>query len=298
MKPTLVIMAAGMASRYGSLKQIKKFGPSGETLIDYSIFDAYRAGFRDFIFIIRKATEKDFLDLFKDRYPKDIKIEYVFQELNKLPKGCPLKEGREKPWGTGHAILMAKEKITGPFAVINADDFYGCESFISMYEFLKQNPSDFSMIGYKIENTLSDHGPVSRGVCDLDESGHLLSVVEQKKISRNEKGQIEAEGFIINEGATVSLNFWGFGPRLFPYLENGFIDFLSKNRDDLKAEYLIPEVVGNLVSQGIFKVAVLPGSKNWFGVTYKEDDQEVKENLIKLQNEGFYPQGLWNLLKS
>ncbi len=298
MKPTLVIMAAGMASRYGSLKQIKKFGPQGETLIDYSIFDAYRAGFRDFIFIIRKATEKDFLDIFTDRYPSDIKITYVFQELDKLPKGISPIKGREKPLGTGHAILMAKEKINGPFAVINADDFYGCESFISMYEFLKNNPDDFSMVGYKIENTLSDHGPVSRGVCELDDSGHLVSIVERKKIIRNEKGQIDAEGVIINEGSTVSLNFWGFNSRLFSFLENGFIEFLEKNRTDLKAEYLIPEVVGNLVSQGIFKVAVLPGSKNWFGVTYKEDDQMVKDNLIKLQNEGFYPQGLWKLKKS
>ena len=296
MKPTLVIMAAGMASRYGSLKQIKKFGPNGETLIDYSIFDAYRAGFKDFIFIIRKATEKDFLDLFKDRYPKDINIQYVFQELDKIP--CPPVPGREKPWGTGHAILMAKEKLNGPFAVINADDFYGCESFISMYEFFSQNLLDFSMIGYRIENTLSDHGPVSRGVCELDESGHMISIVERKKIVRNEKGQIDAEGFIINEGATVSLNFWGFNMGLFPYLEKGFVEFLEKSRDDLKAEYLIPEVVGDLVSQGLFKVAVLPGSINWFGVTYKEDDQEVKDNLIKLQNEGFYPQGLWNLKKS
>src|SRR5574343_742663 len=164
MKPTLVIMAAGMASRYGSLKQIKKFCPSGETLIDYSIFDAYRAGFRDFIFIIRKAIEKDFLEIFKDRYPSDINIQYVLQELDKIPR-APIPE-REKPWGTGHAILMAKEKIKGPFAVINADDFYGCESFISMYEYLKLNPSDFSMVGYKIEDTLSSHGPVSRGVCE------------------------------------------------------------------------------------------------------------------------------------
>jgi NDP-sugar pyrophosphorylase family protein len=298
MKPTLVIMAAGMASRYGSLKQIKKFGPKGETLIDYSVFDAYRAGFKDFIFIIRKATEKDFLELFKDRYPSDINIQYVFQELDKLPKGTPPIKGREKPWGTGHAILMAKEKLNGPFAVINADDFYGCESFISMYEYLKQNPTNFSMIGYRIENTLSDHGPVSRGVCELDESGHLLSIVERKKIIRNDKGQIDAEGFIINEGATVSLNFWGFNMELFPHLEKGFVEFLEKSKDDLKAEYLIPEVVGNLVSKGLFTVAVLPGSLNWFGVTYKEDDQEVRENLIKLQNEGFYPQELWNLIKS
>jgi hypothetical protein len=166
-----------------------------------------------------------------------------------------------------------------------------------MYEFLKQNPADFSMVGYKIEDTLSTHGPVSRGVCELDESGHLLSVVERKKIIRNSKGQIDAEGVIINEGSTVSLNFWGFNKSLFPYLEKGFVDFLEKNRHDLKAEYLIPEVVGDLVSKGIFKVAVLPGSKNWFGVTYKEDDEQVRENLVNLQNEGFYPNGLWNLVK-
>lgn len=299
MKPTLLILAAGMGSRYGGLKQVEPVGPNGETILEYSVFDAIRAGFGKVVFVIRESFADDFKARFEPKLAGKIDIEYVFQEINKLPEGFELPEGREKPWGTGHAVLMAKDVINEPFAAINADDFYGAEAYQVIAEFLKNltDPKKYAMVGYQLNNTLSEFGSVSRGICVTDHENQLTKITETHKI-RQEGNRILCES---DENATieltgnekVSMNFWGFHPSLFGHIENQFIDFLANNIHLPKSEFYIPFVVFETILKGQASVEVLTADSPWFGVTYKEDKPFVIEQIQKLTNEGVYPDKLW-----
>jgi UTP-glucose-1-phosphate uridylyltransferase len=299
MEPALVILAAGMGSRYGGLKQIAGFGPSGETLVDYSLYNAMNAGFKHFVFIIKKAIEKDFKEAFGNKFPSDVKVDYVFQEVDRVPNGAAYNPERDRPWGTGHALLMTEDVVKGPFGVINADDYYGPESFVSLYNFLSksENAPEYCMVGYKIEDTLSNFGPVSRGVCKSDDKSHLVEIDETKLIQRDEKGEIAFERggqrFTINEGTPVSLNIWGLNASIFPVLNKNFVEFLREKGNDLKEEFYIPVEVNELVKNNRAQVEILKGSSEWFGVTYKEDDQIVRDRISKLISQGVYPENLW-----
>jgi UTP-glucose-1-phosphate uridylyltransferase len=300
MKPTLLVLAAGIGSRYGGLKQIDPVGPSGEIIIDYSIFDAIRAGFGKVVFVIRKDIEKTFRECIGSRFEAKIKTEYVFQELDKLPSGFKVPEGRQKPWGTGHAILMAKDSVKEPFAVINADDFYGrCGYELLAKELSKPETGDidgYYMVGFKLANTLSEFGFVARGVCKTDSRGYLVEVVERTKIEKTEGGAkfTDETGTVmkLTGNEIVSMNMWGFTPSLFEHLEKEFSDFLDKNMGNLKAEFFIPTVVGNLVNIKKAQVKVLESKDQWFGVTYREDKPVVVENIRKLISSGAYPEKL------
>jgi UTP-glucose-1-phosphate uridylyltransferase len=298
MKPTLVLLAAGMGSRYGGLKQLDEVGPNGEAIIDYSLYDAIRAGFGKVVFIIRK----DFADEFKSRFDKKLEgkidVEYVFQELDDIPSPYSIPEGRQKPWGTGHAIRSARNAVNSPFAAINADDFYGFEAYNVMSDFLKNeaNDSTYSMVGYKLSNTLSDNGSVSRGLCITDKNNNLNDIDELTKISKETTGIVyEKNGHIehLQGNETVSMNFWGFHPSLFEHLEKGFKDFLEKEGNELKSEFFIPMHVDDLIKAKKVKVKVLTSDAQWFGVTYKEDKPDVINNIKKLIAEGKYPEKLW-----
>lgn len=299
MKPTLLILAAGMGSRYGGLKQIEPVGPNGETILEYSIFDAIRAGFGKVVFVIRKSFSEDFKERFESKLKGKIAIEYVFQELNMLPEGFSLPENREKPWGTGHAILVAKNAINEPFAAINADDFYGAEAYQVIAEFLKKNSSaeKFAMVGYNLNNTLSEFGTVSRGICKTDQQNLLTDIKETHKI-KNE-GQFttcaseNGETVILTGIETVSMNFWGFHPTLFGKIEDQFRAFLRDNLDNPKAEFYIPFVIFEMIKNKQVSVEVLKADSPWFGVTYKEDKPFVVEQIEKLTQKGIYPQKLW-----
>jgi NDP-sugar pyrophosphorylase family protein len=298
MKPSLVILAAGMASRYGSMKQVEGFGPSGETIMDYSIYDAIRAGFGKVVFIIRKEFEKNFREIVgKDIEPR-IQVEYVFQELNKYSEGFQIPADRTKPWGTAHAVLCADEKVKETFAVINADDFYGKDSFEKAYKFLVNdcNPKAHSIIGYELLNTLSEHGTVNRGVCEVDDRGNLVSVVERLNVSR------EGDHVVCNDehspkelslDTPVSMNFWCFDPSVFDYTKGTFKEFLSQNASNPKAEFFIPIVADKYIKEGEGVIKVIPTSAKWFGVTYKEDAPMVRASLRKLVDAGDYPENLW-----
>jgi UTP-glucose-1-phosphate uridylyltransferase len=301
MKPTLLVMAAGMGSRYGGLKQIDPVGPSGETIIDYSIFDAIRAGFGKVIFIIRKDIENDFRDVFISKLASHIELDYVFQELDKLPAGFSVPQGRVKPWGTGHAILMAKDKIREPFAAINADDFYGAGAFRVMADYLcslsLSQQNEYAMVGYDLNNTMSEHGSVSRGVCIKDEQDWLSHVIERTKIIYTPGGiadvQENGETIILQKDDIVSMNFWGFTTAFFRQAEPYFETFLAENQNNLKSEFYIPLAVDMLIRNKKAKVKVLQSHDRWFGVTYKEDKPLVVEKLAQLTREGFYPERLW-----
>ena len=298
-KPTLLILAAGMGIRYGGLKQIEPIGPNGETIIEYSIFDAIRAGFGKVVFIIRKSFADQFKARFADKLDGKIEVEFVFQELDKLPEGYNLPEGREKPWGTGHAILMAKDVIQEPFASINADDFYGAEAFQVAADFLTKEVSEskYSMVGYRLDKTLSEFGTVSRGICQTDEQNNLLEIVERTKIGY-ENGSIY---FIDEDGSKnplpgdspASMNFWGFHPSIFSHLENQFTDFLDAKMHEKKSEFYIPSVVFDLIDADEIKTKVLKADAQWFGVTYPEDKPYVVEQVKKLTEKGDYPDKLW-----
>ena len=300
MQPTLYVLAAGMGSRYGGLKQLDGVGPSGETIMDYSIFDAINAGFGKVVFVIRKSFEKDFSEKIVRKYKEKIPVELVFQELNALPAGFSVPEGREKPWGTNHAIMMGKSVINEPFAVINADDFYGCESFQVLADFLsglKNSENEYCMVGYRVGNTLSESGTVARGVCETDEKSNLTGVVERTQVKRID-GQVcykdDNDNWVaIDENAPVSMNMWGFTPDYFKYSDDYFAEFLEQNSDNLKAEYFIPIVVNRLIVNNIATIKVLDTPSKWFGVTYAEDRPEVVEKLKKLVDEGVYPSPLW-----
>ena len=301
MKPTLLVLAAGMGSRYGSLKQIDPVGPSGETIIDYSIYDAIRAGFGKVVFIIRKSFEQDFKDLFITKLHSHIPVEYVFQELDKVPEGLTFSPERIKPWGTAHAVLMAKDVIHEPFAVINGDDFYGSGAFQTMADYLNSltagTQTQYSLVGYQVGNTMSDHGSVSRGICQEDENELLVSVTERTNIQYVDGGiayqDTDGAYVFLNPETLVSMNFWGFTPEYFKQTEKLFSDFVNSNYDSLKAEFYIPFAIDNLINSSSASVKVLRSDAKWFGVTYKEDKPLVIEKLKQLIKAGIYPAKLW-----
>ena len=299
MKPTLVIMAAGMASRYGSMKQIQQFGPSGETIMDYSIHDAVRAGFGKVVFIIRKDFAEDFKNIFEPKLKGKIQTEYVFQEMDAYIDGFNVPPERKKPWGTSHAILCAREVVNEPFAVINADDFYGSDGFQKANDFLTKDCKEdvYALIGYELNKTLSENGSVSRGVCEVDMDNNLIAINERVKIYRKD-GRIvyeDADGSLheVPEDAKASMNFWCFHPSIFPFLEEEFKLFLSKNINDPKAEFLIPYTADQFIRRKLGVIKVIPTSAQWFGVTYKEDAPVVTESINKLVSGGAYPNKLW-----
>lgn len=300
MKPTLLILAAGMGSRYGSLKQVDPVGPSGETILEYSVYDAIRAGFGKIVFVIRKDIENDFKEIFINKLKKHIEIDYVFQELNMVPAGIQISPDRVKPWGTGHAVLVAASVVKESFAVINADDYYGSDAFQKIAAYLKNlpvNSTDFSMVGFDITNTLSEHGFVSRGICTVDKDNNLISVTERTKISRDSKGiayQTEdGRPVYISDKSLVSMNFWGFSPRFFEFLEIHFQKFIELNFTNPKAELYLPFVVDELIRQKQVTVKVLRSTDRWFGVTYKEDKPLVVAKIAELAAKGVYPNILW-----
>jgi UTP-glucose-1-phosphate uridylyltransferase len=299
MKPTLLILAAGMGSRFGGLKQVEPVGPNGETILEYSVFDAIRAGFGKVVFVIRESFAEEFKDRFESKLAGKIEIEYVYQEVNKLPEGFDLPEGREKPWGTGHAVLMAKDVISEPFAAINADDFYGAEAYQVVAKYLSQSVSsdNYAMVGYQLDNTLSEFGSVSRGICVTDENKQLTKITETHKIRQEEKHILcESENqqtVELTGKETVSMNFWGFQPSVFGNIESQFVDFLTANINQPKSEFYIPFVVFEMINQGQANVEVLKADSPWFGVTYKEDKPFVVEQIQKLTDQGIYPEKLW-----
>ncbi len=295
MKPTLVIMAAGMGSRYGGLKQIDPVGTSGEIVLDYSIYDAIHAGFGKVVFIIRPDIEADFKKAIGTKLNGKIDVEYVFQTHDKIPAPFVVPEGRAKPWGTGQAVLMAKTVVHEPFAIINADDFYGRESFDVIAKHLISldvNSPNGCMVGFYIKNTLSTHGGVARGYCNV-QNGMLVRVTERYNIQRSEDGVIRYDGGEMTDHDMVSMNIFGFTPRLFEYLEQGFVQFLERKGMELKSEYLLPERIDGMIQLGVASVAVLPTHEKWMGVTYSEDKPEVMAGIRGLVAAGVYPQNLW-----
>ena len=295
--PTLLVMAAGMGSRYGGLKQIDPVGPSGETIIDYSIYDALRAGFGKLVFVIRKDIEKAFKDTVGARFEKRMPVEYVFQELENLPPGFTVPEGRTKPWGTTQAVLMAADVIHEPFAVINADDFYGAESYRVLSQHLQSGSPDSAMVGFILRNTLSDFGSVARGVCRVDRDDYLQTVEELTSIEPDGEHarNTDPSGKVteLTGDEAVSMNMWGFTPQIFDQLRGLFHRFLERSGKELKAESYIPTAVNELVAAGQARVKVLRSSDSWFGVTYREDRPRVVESIGRLITAGRYPAQLW-----
>lgn len=299
MKPTLFVLAAGMGSRYGGLKQLDSIGPSGETIMDYSIYDAIRNGFGKVVFVIRHDFEKEFKEKILSKYINHIPVEVVYQDIKNLPNGFPPNPDRIKPWGTNHAVLMGKDVIKEPFAVINADDFYGNDSFKMLASALKEiegKHDEFCMIGFNVGNTISESGEVSRGVCNTDENDHLTTVTERHHIMRR-NGKIS---FIENDSETelsdetlVSMNMWGFTPDYFDYSEKEFIKFLEQNKNDLKAEFYIPSMVNELIQSGQSVVKVYGTTSSWFGVTYADDKPSVINQINELVKNGVYPEKLF-----
>ena len=303
-KPTLVIMAAGMGSRYGGLKQIDPVGPSGEIIMDYSIYDAMKAGFGKVVFIIKKEIEDAFRETIGNRISKIVDTAYVYQEVYKVPSNFEVPQDRIKPWGTAHAVLCCKDVVNTPFAVINADDFYGSTSFEEIGKFLSEVKDDrefynYAMVGFQLENTLTEHGTVARGVCNVDNENYLVNITERTKIKKFEdaaKYTEDGESWIdIPKGSTVSMNTWGFTPSIFEELEEGFSKFLEGNKENiLKSEYFLPSVVDNLIAEGKAKVKVMTSKEQWYGVTYREDKFQVKKAINDLINRGVYPRKLWD----
>ena len=300
MKPTLFVLAAGMGSRYGGLKQLDGLGPNGETIMDYSIYDAIQSGFGKLVFVIRKTFEKDFLEKIASKYTGHIPVEVVFQELDDLPEGFSLNPDRVKPWGTNHAVLMGKDVINEPFAVINADDFYGRDAFQKLADFLNGlngSENHYCMVGYRLQNTLSESGAVARGVCETDDKDFLKSVVERTHIERKDGAiqykESEDHWFELPENTPVSMNMWGFTPDYFKYSQEYFVKFLELNQSNPKAEYFIPLMVDHLITNKIADVKVLDTTSKWFGVTYAEDRDSVVAKLQSLVDKGEYPTPLW-----
>jgi len=285
-------MAAGMGSRYGGLKQLDPVGPSGETIIDYSVYDAIRSGFNKIVFIIRKDFEKEFRSQITDKYQDRIKVEFAFQDLNDLPQGFTCPEGRIKPWGTGHAILTASELIQEPFVAINGDDFYGYESFKIVADYYQGEGATFSMVAFQLDKTLSEFGGVTRGLCTV-RTDLLDTVVETGDLMRTEDGISSDRDIELDGSEPVSMNVWGFTPDLFKHLKAMFIDFLDKEGGEMKSEYLIPTVVNNLIRSGQKQVHVLRTSSKWFGVTYKEDKPFVSQQIQELIDDDTYPKQLF-----
>lgn len=294
MKPTLLILAAGIGSRYGGLKQVDSIGPHGEAIIEYSIFDAIRSGFGKVVFVIRHSIEADFKAKFSGKFDGKIEIDYVYQEFDTPIAGLDNLPHREKPWGTGHAVLVAEHAIQEPFAIINADDFYGITAYPAMADFLinKCTPEHYAMIGYVLKNTLSDNGSVSRGVCEMD-GNTLTAINETHKIERiNEQIQSES-GATLAETTLVSMNFFGFHHTVFSALRESFIQFVKENWDSPKAEFYIPLFVTQQIQANKIKMTVIPNEEQWYGVTYREDKEVVQQAFTELTTAGKYPQGLW-----
>jgi len=299
MDATLFVLAAGMGSRYGGLKQMDAFGPNGETIIDYSIYDAINAGFNKVVFVVRSSFKDDFEKYFVDRIGDKVKMEFVVQELNKIPEGCSYNLEREKPWGTAHAVMMGEEVIKEPFAVINGDDYYGQESYGTLIDYFNQSEYDneFAVVSYLLNNTLSDHGTVNRGVCFKDENDYLTKIVETLKIEKQEDNSITyptKEGSESLEADTlVSMNMFGFHPSFFQLSNRYFTEFLNTRGQELKSEFFIPFVLDQMINNNEIKVKVLTSPASWFGVTYKEDKPFVVEKINKLIERGVYPENLW-----
>lgn len=300
MRPTIVVLAAGLASRYGSLKQIDQFGPSGETIIDYSIYDAIKAGFGKVVFIIRRNIEAEFKEVFLGKFGDHIEVDYAFQEIDIVPAGKQVPHERIKPWGTGHAVLMASDKINEPFAVINADDFYGSTSFQLLYDYLVQMENDAldaCLIGYRLKNTLSDHGYVSRGICTLSPDQFLEKVTERTHVYKGQNNHIyyieNEEQDTLSGEELVSMNLFGFTPSFFEILKTGFKEFMERNVENPKAEYFLPFAVTLMLKQYAVKMPVIETPEMTYGVTYQKDKPIVKEMIRKLVDKGVYPKNLW-----
>ena len=299
MKPTLLVLAAGMGTRYGGNKQLDEVGPSGETIIDYSIYDAIRAGFGKIVFVIRRDIEDQVKERFVDRLKGKIDVDYVFQEITNLPEGVTVTPERQKPWGTSHAILVTSKAIKEPFGVINADDYYGVESFKILYDFLvsDKDPNSYCIVGYKMKNTLSDHGHVNRGVCRVGADGLLKNIVETRQIEKTPDGAKAPGGdgqmqiFTANE--VVSMNLWGFKPSCYSFLGEEFRNFIDANGMDLKAELDIPTSIDKFVKNGEISIKILMSNERWFGVTYREDKPFVVKSINDMISKGIYPSKIY-----
>ena len=302
MKPTLLILAAGIGSRYGGLKQADSIGPSGESIIEYSIYDAIRAGFGKVVIVIRKSIEQDFKEKISNKFDDKIQVEYAYQEIDTPIEGIDKFPERKKPWGTGHAMLVAKDKIKEPFLVINADDFYGYSAFQKMGDFLTNRctPNHFGMVGYMIKNTLSENGSVSRGVCQVDSNGLLTNVTERTKINRDETdGQIyyhEDDNMThLADNTIVSMNFWGYHPSIFELTRRMFVDFVKENGNNPTTEFYIPKIANTVIEENRGTITVMTTRDQWYGVTYQEDKQTVQNAFWALTTIGAYPNGLWKV---
>jgi len=299
MKPTLLILAAGMASRYGSMKQTEGFGPSGETIMDYSIYDAIKAGFGKVVFIIRKDFAENFKQNFGNKLIGKIEVDYVFQEMNSFVNENDIPAERTKPWGTGHAVLCAMNAVKEPFAVINADDYYGEDAFVKAAEFLtlKCNENTYAIIGYQLDKTLSENGTVSRGVCEVDAAQSLISIKERTKIYKSETDKVmfeeDGKAFEVSGNSSVSMNFWCFHPNVFESSKALFEAFVPRNKENIKAEFFIPIVADTFIQDASNSIKVIPTTSQWFGVTYKEDAPSVKASLDALIENNVYPTSLW-----
>lgn len=302
MKASLLVLAAGMGSRYGGLKQMDAFGPNGETIIDYSIYDAIDAGFTKVVFVIRESFKEAFVGAFSKKFQDKIEVAFVTQELDKLPLGLQYPDTREKPWGTGHAVYVAKDEIDGPFAVINADDYYGQRAYKVLIDFFKkqmdEGKEDYAVVAYRLHNTLSDHGTVNRGVCYADDQGNLEKVVERTKIERHNDGIIRFphnnHSHELEENTLVSMNMWAFYPSYFEYAAEALNSFIKERSTEEKSEFYIPALVDELIQNDVLDVKVLDTDSQWFGVTYQEDKPIVIEKLNKLIESGAYPKELWS----
>ena len=302
MKTTLLVIAAGMGRRYGGLKQTVPVGPSGEWIVDYSMYDAIRTGFDKLVFVIRRDFEQAFKEKIGSRFDGIIEVDYAYQQLDSCVGGYNFKD-RQKPWGTGHAVLVAKDVIDGPFAVINADDYYGSESMKIVIEHLRGGDvsnNNFAMVGYVLRNTLSDYGSVCRGICQLDSGNMLRAVVERVGIEKTTEGTMftdeDGKEQLLNGDEIVSMNFWGFGAGVFDYLQEQFDKFLVEKGKELKSEFYLPEAVDVMIRKGQVSVKVLPTSDKWFGVTYREDKQIAQAKIADLVQQGLYPERLWETL--
>jgi len=305
-EPSFVILAAGMGSRYGGLKQMEPVDAYGNLIIDYSIYDAIRAGFKKVVFIIKKEIEQDFKKVIGSRLEDKIEVRYAYQELDMLPAGFSVPENRKKPWGTAHALLCAEKQIDGPFAILNADDYYGAGAFVPVYQYLKeiQNQQsgnrEYALIGYQIQNTLTENGSVARGVCQVDENGYLIDIQERKQVKKTEACAAYSEDgtnwIPIPAGTTVSMNLWGFDRQIIDEIKTRFPAFLQEGlaSNPEKCEFYLPEVVQTLLKEKKAAVKVLPNNEQWYGVTYKEDKPMVIQGLQSLQEQGVYPKGLWS----
>ena len=287
-KMTLAVLAAGMGSRFGGLKQIEPLGPNGQVIIDYSVYDAVEAGFNKAVLIIKKEIEHDFREVIGKRIEKMIDVDYAFQELDKVPSWFNVPQDRTKPWGTGHAILCARDVIDSPFAVINSDDYYGKEAYGLIYDFLSKGTDEFCMAGFQLKNTLTDNGTVSRGVCEVGADGKLSSIVERTKIKDCKYTDDGETWFDLPDDTLVSMNMWGYTTKVFDFLEEGFDKFLKDNGTALKSEYFLPLMVDDVIKTGKTSVSVLPTNSRWYGVTYKEDKDSVVKAFKELTDKGLY----------